>query len=68
MSVSDPAVGPALQTGSKPSCASRVMPVTTAGIVTWSLEYPKVHLRIESGADADLVPLVLETLVRRIGM
>lgn len=62
VSVSESAVGPAAQTGSKSSSASTVMPTATAGIIY--LEFPKVHLRIESGADAGLVRVVLETLQR----
>jgi transposase len=62
VSVSEPAVAAALHTGSKPASASTVMPATTAGIIY--LEFPKVHLRIESGADAALVRVVLESLQR----
>ena len=62
VSVSEPAVAPALHTVSQPSSASTVMPVTTAGFIY--LEFPKVHLRIESGADAALVQVVLESLQR----
>ena len=62
VSVSEPAVDPALHVGSKPSSASTAMPATTAGVIY--LEFPKVHLRIESGADAALVRVVLESLQR----
>ena len=62
VSVSEPAVGPAVQAGSKPASACTVMPATPAGVIY--LEFPKVHLRIESGADAGLVRVVLETLQR----
>jgi transposase len=62
VSVSEAAVGPALPTGSEASSASRVMPTTTAGVIY--LEFSKVHLRIESGADAGLVRVVLESLQR----
>jgi transposase len=62
VSVSESAVGPALQSASKASSASTVLPVTTAGVIY--LEFPKVHLRIESGADAGLVRVVLESLQR----
>ena len=62
VSVSEPAVDSAVQTRSKSSSASTVMPATTGGIIY--LEFPKVHLRIESGADAELVRIVLETLQR----
>jgi transposase len=62
VSVSEPAVAPGLHTVSQASSASTVMPVTTAGFIY--LEFPKVHLRIESGADAALVRVVLESLQR----
>ena len=62
VSVSEAAVVPALHTGIKPSSVSAVMPATTAGVIY--LEFSKVHLRIESGADAALVRVVLETLQR----
>ena len=61
-SVSEPAVAPALHTGSQPSSASTVMPTTTAGGIY--LEFSKVHLRIESDAGAGLVRVVLESLQR----
>ena len=62
VSVSEPAVSPAVQPESKYSSAFAVMPATTAGVIY--LEFPKVHLRIESGADAALVRVVLESLQR----
>jgi transposase len=62
VSVSEPAVDPALQSASKASSASTVMPTATAGVIY--LEFPKVQLRIESGADAGLVRVVLESLQR----
>lgn len=62
VSVSEPATGSALHTGSKPLSVSTVMPTTTAGVIY--LEFPKVHLRIESGVDAELVRVVLEMLQR----
>jgi transposase len=60
VSVSEPAVGPAVEAGSKPASAFAVTPAATAGAIY--LEFPKVHLRIESGADAGLVRVVLESL------
>ena len=60
VSVSEAVVGPAVQAGSKPASATTVMPATPAGVIY--LEFPKVHLRIESGADAGLVRVVLESL------
>ena len=62
VSVSEAAVAPALHTGSQPSSAPTAMAATTAGVIC--LEFPKVHLRIESGADAGLVRVVLESLQR----
>jgi transposase len=62
VSVSEAAIAPVSQTGSKPPSSSTVMPTTTAGVIY--LEFPKVHLRIESGADAALVRVVLESLQR----
>src|SRR5664279_4724527 len=53
VSVSEPAVVSAVQPESESSYAFAVMPATTAGVIY--LEFPKVHLRIESGADAALV-------------
>ena len=38
------------------------MPATTAGSIY--IEFPKIHLRIESGADAALLRVVLESLQR----
>jgi len=62
VSVSEPAVAPALHSGSQASSASTVLPATTAGVIY--LEFPKVHLRIESGVNAELVRVVLESLQR----
>ena len=60
--VSEPAAGSAVQAESKPVSASAVLPAAPAGVIY--LEFPKVHLRIESGADAALVRVVLESLQR----
>jgi hypothetical protein len=38
------------------------MPATAAGAIY--IEFPKIHLRIESGADAGLLRVVLESLAR----
>jgi len=53
VSVSEPVAGRALHAGSKASSVSTAMPTTAMGIIY--LEFPKVHLRIESGVDAELV-------------
>jgi len=44
------------------SPSSAVMPSTSTGSIY--IEFPKIHLRIESGADAALLRLVLESLPR----
>jgi transposase len=62
VSVSEPDVNPVVESATKLPSASAVMPVTTAGAIY--IEFPKIHLRIESGADAGLLRVVLETLQR----
>ncbi len=63
VSVSEPAatavVDPVTKLTSPPSA---LMPPTSTGSIY--LEFPKIHLRIESGADAALLRLVLESLPR----
>lgn len=44
------------------SAAAAVVPASTAGNIY--IEFPKIHLRVESGADAALLRVVLETLQR----
>jgi transposase len=53
------AVEPVTKLASPPS---ELMPATFTGSIY--LEFPKIHLRIESGADAALLRLVLESLPR----
>ena len=60
--VNESEANPASQIGNKPSSVSTVMPTTKAGVIY--LEFPKVHLRIESGVDVELARVVLETLQR----
>jgi transposase len=61
VSVNEAAAAPAVHTVNEASCAT-VTPATTAGVIY--LEFAKVHLRIESGAEAALVRVVLEALQR----
>ena len=44
------------------SAAAAVVPASTAGAIY--IEFAKIHLRIENGADAALLRVVLETLQR----
>ncbi len=44
------------------SAAAAVMPASTAGVIY--IEFAKIHLRIENGADTALLRVVLETLQR----
>jgi transposase len=46
----------------KLSSTPELRPATAAGTIY--IEFPKIHLRIESGADAALLRVVLETLQR----
>jgi len=62
VSVSEPAVNPVLECETKLCSASVVMPATAAGGI--HIEFSKVHLRVESGADAVLLRVVLESLQR----
>ena len=63
VSVSEPTgtavVEPVTKLASPPSA---LMPPTSTGSIY--IEFPKIHLRIESGADAALLRLVLESLPR----
>jgi len=62
VSVSEPTASPAAGPVTRPSSSSALVPTTGAGVIY--LEFAKVHLRIESGVDAELVRVVLETLQR----
>lgn len=62
VSVSEPIVNPVVDPETRLSSASAVMPASTAGAIY--VEFPKIHLRIESGADAGLLRVVLEMLPR----
>jgi transposase len=62
VSMSEPVVSPVAECRTKPPSAAAVMPATAAGAIY--IEFPKIHLRIESGADAGLLRVVLESLAR----
>lgn len=63
VSVSEPAATAVVEPVTKPvSPASAVMPSAGSGSIY--IEFPKIHLRIESGADAVLLRVVLESLPR----
>src|SRR6516162_9457737 len=62
VSVREPVVSPVAEFKTTPSSARAVMPATAAGAIY--IEFPKIHLRIESGADAGLLRVVLESLAR----
>ena len=46
----------------KLSSTPELRPATAAGVIC--IEFPKIHLRVEHGADAALLRVVLETLQR----
>jgi len=63
VSVSEPAVATVVEPVSKlASLPATPMPSSPTGSIY--IEFPKIHLRIESGADAALLRLVLEALPR----
>ena len=62
VSVSEPVVSPVAECKTTPSSAGAVMPATAGGAIY--IEFPTIHLRIESGADAGLLRVVLESLAR----
>jgi hypothetical protein len=51
-----------VQSATTLSAAAAVVPASTAGNIY--IEFPKIHLRVENGADAALLRVVLETLQR----
>ena len=62
VSVSEPAVTAAVEPVTKLApLPATAMPPSSGSIY---IEFPKIHLRIESGADAALLRLVLESLPR----
>jgi transposase len=62
VSVSEPVVSPVIAGEGKGCSASANMPARAGGAIY--IEFPKIHLRIESGADAALLQIVLESLQR----
>ena len=63
VSVSEPAVAAVVEPVSRlASLPATAIPPTSSGSIF--IEFPKIHLRIESGADAALLRLVLESLPR----
>jgi len=62
VSVSEPAGPPPAESVTKLAASSTLLPAPTVGSIY--IEFPKTHLRIESGADATLLHVVLECLQR----
>lgn len=62
VSVSEAVPTSVVQSANPPSVPAAVVPASTAGAI--HIEFPKIHLRVESGADAALLRVVLETLQR----
>jgi hypothetical protein len=62
VSVSESLATAVVESERKLPSAPALMPATSAGSIY--VEFPKIHLRIESGADAALLRVVLESLPR----
>ena len=62
VSVSESVGTAGVESARKLSVTPAVLPATSAGSIY--IEFPKIHLRIESGADAALLRVVLESLQR----
>ena len=62
VSVSEPAGPPPAESVTKLAASSTLLPAPSVGSIY--IEFSKTHLRIESGADATLLRLVLESLQR----
>ena len=62
VSVSEAAPSSVVQSPTTLSAAAAVVPASTAGAIY--IEFAKIYLRIENGADAALLRVVLETLQR----
>jgi transposase-like protein len=60
--ISESAAPPVLEPEAALSPTTSVVPAPTVGNIY--IEFPKIHLRIESGADAALLRVVLEALGR----
>jgi len=62
VTVSEAVPSPVRQLVTTLPATTSVTPASTAGAI--HIEFPKIHLRVESGADAALLRVVLETLQR----
>ncbi len=62
VSVSEAAPSSVVRSPTMLSAAAAVVPASTAGNIY--IEFPKIHLRVENGADAALLRVVLESLQR----
>ena len=62
VSVSETAVAPVMASDPMASAERAVAPASSSGSIY--IEFPKIHLRVENGADAALLRVVLETLQR----
>ena len=64
--VTESAASAVLEPATAFAASSSVVPAAAAGAIY--IEFPKIHLRIERGAEAALVRVVLETLQRWIAL
>jgi transposase len=62
VTVSEAVASPVLPPARSLPARTSAVPVSTAGAIY--IEFPQIHLRVENGADAALLRLVLETLQR----
>ena len=62
VSVSEGAPSSVVPSATTISAPTTVVPAAAAGAIY--IEFPKIHLRVENGADAALLRVVLETLQR----
>lgn len=62
VSVSEEVRSSVVEPTKPPPVSTALAPLSTAGAIY--IEFPKIHLRVESGADAALLRVVLETLQR----
>lgn len=62
VSVSEPPATTVGESAVKRSSTPALKPATAAGVIY--IEFPKIHLRVEHGADPALLRVVLETLQR----
>ena len=62
VSVSETSTAAVVESVAKLASTSPLLPATSGGSIY--IEFPKIHLRIESGADAALLRVILESLPR----